>query len=430
MPRRAPIALLVLALAHAGPEAQQEPICRCVLAAVPAGTKTVSDTGLPEMDQRLKSESNFLKSLFKVEPQLLLLADGAARDAFAVDAAPGSVALRAGWLKERWDSDHRAATVAVALAHQWAHVLQAQRGCKLPEMARELHADLLAGWYLGRRNFASLKSGPVLDAAFAASLFADPAEFLNERFEHGASDARVRALCEGFRLFRMEKLSLDKVYAKGLKLFPPPKVGMADEGPKPEGLLGRIKIECTHRAACTHRVACKHPQPCVHKVACKHEAPCVHRSPCIHKVACEHKIPCVHRVKIERKVPCVHTIPCRHKAHDFDRLHERCYDGKGNPIECPHTVPCTHYLHDFDYLHNFDYEYDWDFEHEFDRMHEFDMAHEFDTEHPFDPAHEFDMAHDWDPVHEFDLAHEWDPPHDYDVRYVPAEDAAGGPGAK
>jgi hypothetical protein len=309
-------------------------------------------------------------------------------------------------MKEVWAGENRVATVAAILAHQHAHVLQAKRKCPLPEWAREKHADLLAGWYLGKRNVATLGSGSDLDKAFAASLFATRDEFLNARFDHGDPALRVSAIRQGFTLFREGRVPLDKAYKESLAHFPPPNEGLADGAERPAGLLGRIKVECLHKG------------PCVHKVACKHESPCVHKTPCVHRVKCEHELPCVHktrcvhRIRCEHKVSCVHTVPCRH------------LDADGNPM---HNFD---YLHNFDYEHEYDYEHEWDYEHEHDYEHEFDIPHEFDTEHPFDPIHEFDMAHEWDPIHEFDLAHEWDPIHDYDVRFVPAEESGGAPGAK
>jgi len=394
------------------------PTCRCVVATRPADLKTVAATGLDELDKRIKSECGFLNGLFGVEPEFAMLAGTPPRRAFAVAEGKGAVFVSAAWLKEIWAEDNRVATVGAVLAHQYAHIVQVKRACPLPEWARERHADYLAGWYLGKRNVASLGSGKELDAAFAASLFADRDEFLNARFEHGVPERRAEAMRLGFSLFREQKLSLDKTYKQGLTTFPPPKEGLADGAEKPQGLLARVKVECLHKGPCGHQVACTHPKPCTHKVACKHESPCVHKRPCVHRVPCEHRTPCahktqcVHRTKCQHKVPCVHTVPCRHFDADGNQMHN--FD----------------YLHNFDYEHDWDYEHEWDHQHEFDTEHEYDIPHEFDTEHPFDPIHEFDMAHEWDPIHAFDLAHEWDPIHDYDVRFVPQEEPAGGAGAK
>jgi len=417
MRRTAALALL-LSLAYAADDAA--PTCRCVLASRPAGLTTVADTGLPELDKRIASEASFLENLYKIDADLVLLGGEPARKAFTVIGADGkaTVFVSASWLSDVWQEDNRVATVAAILAHQHAHVLQAKRKCTLSEWSREKQADLLAGWYLGKRNIATLGSGSDLDNAFATSLYQAPDDFLNARFDHGDPAARVTAIRKGFFMFREERQPIDKVFKGSLAMFPRPNEGLADGVGKPAGAVVRVKVECLHKGPCGHQVACTHPQPCVHKVSCKHESPCVHKTPCVHREACTHAIPCVHktrcvhRTRCQHHVSCVHTVPCTH------------YDSDGNP---KHAYD---YLHNFDYEHEYDYEHEWDYEHKHDYQHEFDIPHEFDTEHPFDPIHEFDMAHEWDPIHEFDLAHEWDPLHDYDVRFVPAEDAGGASGAK
>ncbi len=426
--RRATVLAVLLSLAHAGPGEEQAPICRCVLPTKPLGLKTATDTGLPELDKRLQAERDFLAKLFGVEPAIVILGAGAPRPVFAT---PTSVAFARDWLKLRWQPDeNRAATVAFALAHQWAHVLQEQRGLKLPGISRELHADLLAGWFLGKRNFATFGSSPELDPAFARSLFAEEDEFANERFEHGRALDRAEAVMNGFRLFRKDKLTLDKAYAEGLKLYPPPQIGNADDAAPPDGPYTTVKVECTHRGPCTHRAPCVHQGPCVHRVPCKHEAPCVHEIPCTHRVACQHQVPCVHKVKCKHRIDCVHTCPCRHRMHDCDYLHEFDVAFDGCRVPCTHSIPCTHFLHSVDYLHAYDLEHEFDYAHEFDRAHRYDLAHDFDLKHKFDRPHDFDPAHEWDPVHEYDPAHEWDPLHAYDVRYVPVAEAEGASGAK
>ena len=417
---------LLLCLAHAGPAEEQAPLCRCVLPAKPLDLKTRKDTGLPELDKRLKTESEFLAKQFGVEPMVVILADGAPRP---VLAAPGAIALRADWLKLRWQSgESRAATVAFALAHQWAHVLQEKRGLKLTGIPRELHADLLAGWFLGRRNFATLGSGPDLDPAFAAALFAAEDGFANERFEHGRPGDRAYAVATGFNLFRKDKLMLDKIFAEGLDMYPPPGIGRADDAGPPEGPFETLRVECAHKGPCRHRAPCTHQKACEHKVPCKHEAPCVHDIPCTHRVQCKHKVECVHKVKCKHRIACVHTTPCVHRRHDCDYLHECDFDADGNRVECVHTTPCCHFRHSCDYLHAYDLEHDFDLAHEFDRQHRYDLAHDHDLKHKFDRPHESDLAHEWDPVHEYDPAHEWDPAHVYDERYVPKKEAEGGAG--
>ncbi|MGQ0613150.1 MAG: hypothetical protein ACT4PV_05370 [Planctomycetaceae bacterium] len=413
-----------LAVALAPAWADDEPICRCALDRTPEAAPFLASAGIEGLDARIASERSFLERLFGVAVPFRLLSEEASPPAFA--AREGGIGIQLKLLRERaWERERRHEAVAALLAHFHAHAVQWARDCPRAGIPRELHADLLAGWYLGKRNFGSL-AGPRMELAFAASLFDREDPLLNARFEHGSPEARAHALAEGFRLRREENLALDAVYERGLELFPPERVGAAapapDAAPAPPGTrLIQVKVPCTHTGPCQHKVPCKHPRPCTHKVACRHEAPCVHKIPCTHRVECKHRVACVHRIPCRHRIACRHTIPCAHRLHDCDFLHEFDRDARGSRIACEHRVPCVHFRHRCDFLHTFDYAHDWDFAHEFDRQHEFDLEHAFDTQHPFDPKHEFDLAHEWDPEHPFDLAHASDALHDYDVALVPAE---------
>src|SRR5512134_3867415 len=152
------MAALGLLLCWARAADDPAPTCRCVLASRPKDVKTVAETGLPELDKRILSETAFLRNLYGIDAEFLLLAGEPERKAFTVADADGksAVFVSAALLKEAWAGDNRVATVAAILAHQHAHVLQAKRKCPLPEWSREKQADLLAGWFLGKRNVATL----------------------------------------------------------------------------------------------------------------------------------------------------------------------------------------------------------------------------------------------------------------------------------
>ena len=114
------------------------------------------------LDGRIKSESYFLKTLFKLDAKIVLLGDSAPRDAFVRYNKSGKAII---YFSKAWfvktcvtQKEHRTARVAYILAHQYAHAVQAKRKCNLPEISRERHADMLAGWYLGRRSIATLKA--------------------------------------------------------------------------------------------------------------------------------------------------------------------------------------------------------------------------------------------------------------------------------
>ena len=420
------------------------PPFRCLFEGRTAGIKRLDGSGDKWLDTRIRSERSFLKSLFRTEAEVVLFADDAPRDAFVTQRPTGEVliGIKASWLVDYCTKkkDHTTARVAYTLAHLYAHALQARMGCELTELARERHADMLAGWYLGRRNIATLKGKPPMNASFAPLVFTDAVEYRNELYEHGTPDMRAKALAEGFKLWRGDRLSLRKVYPRGLNLFPAASVGLVGAESNVPGPLRaamnqlRLKVGCRHQGPCKHKIACTHPKPCRHKVECRHLDPCDHRTPCVHRVDCTHCIPCVHKQRCTHRIACTHRVECTHKArcthtlHDCDYKHEYDLNTVGERLPCRHPIRCTHFKHDFHWAHNFDlahecdYEHDFDFAHKFDTKHDFDFAHEFDTQHEGHPRHDFDMAHEWDPVHDHDLAHKSDPVHDYDIELKPKVD--------
>lgn len=204
---------LLLCAAHA------EPTDPCVLTSNPPGVEHAADTGIAELDKRIESERGFLAALFGVEPELVLFTAGAPRRAFAVVRKDGTAAvyLSRARLRELWKGDHRVAAVAAVLAHVYAHVLQCKLG-SVPVHSCVEHADLLVGWYLGKRNIATLQDGEDLDAAFA-SVFATYNEFLATPF--GRIERQAETLRRGFDLFRCKRIGLDRMCREGLDLFPP-----------------------------------------------------------------------------------------------------------------------------------------------------------------------------------------------------------------
>ena len=187
---------------------------RCLYEGQIAGVERMASTGNRWLDSRIGSEHFFLKSLFRLDAKIVLLGEDAPRDAFVQQNSEGkaTVYFKGPWLKKTCTKrkHHNTARVAYILAHQYAHALQAKMGCTLPEIARERHADMLAGWFRGRRNIATLKGKPPMNASFAPHMFPNVVEYMNERYEHGTAEMRAKALAEGFKAWRADRLSLSK----------------------------------------------------------------------------------------------------------------------------------------------------------------------------------------------------------------------------
>jgi hypothetical protein len=117
-------------------------------------------TGVAELDQLLNAEKRLLEEFFKVKTELKVLNDEDAPNAFASEESSntfffdGSVylgyTLMSDELRKR-DVEGLSAIRGI-MAHEYAHVLQTKLDCKLEGSVRELHADFMAGWYMGIRS--------------------------------------------------------------------------------------------------------------------------------------------------------------------------------------------------------------------------------------------------------------------------------------
>lgn len=157
-------------------------------------------TSDPRLDGWLQVERQRLVWLFGVSPNLILFDDASSPNAFASAATTdpsraGTVALGLVLLEqEMFAADRGEPAVAAVLAHEWSHILQLREGCVLSGKQRELHADFLAGYYLGWRHGPSPHS-----IAAVMSALRDKGDYsFGSATHHGTPDERVRALIAGF----------------------------------------------------------------------------------------------------------------------------------------------------------------------------------------------------------------------------------------
>lgn len=167
---------------------------------------------LSHLRKRLEGERKRLARAFGVDAELALFDDGDVPNAMAFGRQTslgfwGIIYLGQTLLMS--DLAHPAKgpdALLGILAHEFAHVLQAQRACPLEGVDRELHADFLAGWYWARR------AGPAGRVSAVARALADRADaeplVAGAAFgrDHGSALERITALLAGVaaRALRLE----------------------------------------------------------------------------------------------------------------------------------------------------------------------------------------------------------------------------------
>jgi hypothetical protein len=160
-------------------------------------------TGVGKLDQLLNAEKRLLEEFFKVKTELKILNDSDAPNAYATDKSSntfyfdGTVylgyTLMADELQKR-DAEGLSAIRGI-MAHEYAHILQTKLDCTLEGSMRELHADFMAGWYMGIR---SLYDSETSLKAFGESLFEKGDPRLWDAGHHGTPKKRLEAMLGGY----------------------------------------------------------------------------------------------------------------------------------------------------------------------------------------------------------------------------------------
>lgn len=112
-------------------------------------------------------------------------------------------------LRIRTNGEHAAAAI---LAHEFAHIFQCRVGGSLRHFKRELQADFLAGYFLGRKSYSYRYEVDIVP--FANELFADDTWY--EPFHYGTPRERAEAMIFGFH---NAHLGLEAAYIKSLYHF-------------------------------------------------------------------------------------------------------------------------------------------------------------------------------------------------------------------
>ncbi|RTL25328.1 MAG: hypothetical protein EKK47_23520 [Burkholderiales bacterium] len=170
-------------------------------------------SGDPQLDRKLGKALARLSSTFAVRPNFSFYDDKDGENALATDVegdTPGThglVLMGRGLfsqLLQRFGDNGMA--VLLVLAHEFGHIAQFQRkaygtlvGADGKSKLAELHADLLAGYYLGRRK-AELPNLSLREAGL--SLFQIGDFQFNAIDHHGTPKERVASAEKGFAMAR------------------------------------------------------------------------------------------------------------------------------------------------------------------------------------------------------------------------------------
>jgi len=182
----------------------------------PFSGATFRSTGVRNLDSLIYRECNLLASIFGVNPTILIIDDWQCPNAFAYLGVSdpgdyGTIYLGIRLLRdELFSMDKGLLAVVGIMAHEFAHILQWKNKSQLVGKYRELHADFLAGYYLGVQNYI-----PYRDlCAFARSLFYKGDYNFWNPDHHGTPQERVDAMNMGYS-FGQSGRQISLAYLKG-----------------------------------------------------------------------------------------------------------------------------------------------------------------------------------------------------------------------
>lgn len=167
-------------------------------------------TGLDYLDANIAHEAGLMQEVFGVRPGLSFFVEPPAMggNAFATEqrffspAHDGTVLMGMRLMQGEMDSpdgngQHR---ITCVMAHEYGHIYQVTRPNlrAMPQTWRELHADFMAGWYIGYRSVEGLRIG----AETSDTLFAKGDYAFNDPNHHGIPQQRLIMALEGWRFAR------------------------------------------------------------------------------------------------------------------------------------------------------------------------------------------------------------------------------------
>ena len=190
---------------------------------LPSEVKTMMrSTGDKELDTLFDAALQRLAETFDVWPRVGFYDDSDSPNAMAMRYSVGgvnefAVVFGRNYFKKLMDYDPSGITLLQTAAHEFAHVRVYQEGLfeKIrggqPTVKRiELHADFLAGYYLGIRKLDNPGESFLL-AGWRREESGDT-EFSNIH-HHGTPDERIDAAEAGFRLGYKKQLPVDEAFA-------------------------------------------------------------------------------------------------------------------------------------------------------------------------------------------------------------------------
>lgn len=153
----------------------------------------------PHLQNWLNAQEHSMEDFFEVDVSFSTFDDGQNPNAYALWTEPGDGKVVFGeslLLHYLIEGESGKWSILSIMAHEYGHILQRERGIELEGRALELHADFLAGYYLGKMLPGSLREQA--RSVMAASFFDFGDYWRSSPGHHGTPQERMLVALEGF----------------------------------------------------------------------------------------------------------------------------------------------------------------------------------------------------------------------------------------
>ena len=192
-----------------------------------AGAGLERKTGNAFVDSGFGRSRQFMVHAFGVNPAFAFLDDSQSPNAFATpdniidwDRGNGSVLFGVRLLTEEIAADRQTwgSALSLIMAHEWAHIKQFYTTGQLSNPLAELHADFLAGWWLG--GFNLMTNGWGINPGSAGRSVFNKGDFeFNSPIHHGTPQQRLSAMVAGYQLSVSSNPNVHQAFQAGLRLL-------------------------------------------------------------------------------------------------------------------------------------------------------------------------------------------------------------------
>jgi tetratricopeptide (TPR) repeat protein len=183
---------------------------QCYIKEVPSYGIALNTTGSKKLDKILNKEARQLENLFSVQIELWAYDDGESPNALAIDSDPYTIMLGKGLLLDEYVNTNNSYSIIAIMAHEFAHTVQYKFKYYGNGKEPELHADYLAGWYMGKKKYLTSDEVDKISSSFWDK--GDINYFSPDH--HGTSEERQKSFKAGFL---NSKLNIQDAYLDGMK---------------------------------------------------------------------------------------------------------------------------------------------------------------------------------------------------------------------